>query len=398
MGTLEDIFESIELIIEKARKSSKDRIVTIVVDSIMGSTTKVELESDYDKDGWATSKAIILSKAMRKITNMISREKICLIFTNQLRARLNASFGDPYCVDPLTTMVTIKLANAPDKEAVTKSLANIGKMFLELKDADFKIPDVHDISHRRLVVKTLDVTGEEIWTPLLDYVIKEPVDHHYTDGKIKVSGNHRFIEDGKEVLASGHPDFKRVEKPIDVVDIQVGGNHTYLANGRLNHNTTSGGKAIPFHASVRLRLKQVGQIKIKDMVAGMKTLAIIQKNRLGPPLKQVHYDIYFDSGIDNYGSWLTVLKNEALVTGQGSYTLTLPETMDIVNPNNGDVKALTEFKFRSKDLGNYIEANPKLKTHIYKLICDKLISPYKVNQDFGIDDIQIDTDFISEEG
>ena len=75
--TTEYIFEAIENIIASVRGgTSKDRLVTIVVDSLAGASTKVEMDANYDKDGWATAKAIILSKAMRKITNLIGREKI----------------------------------------------------------------------------------------------------------------------------------------------------------------------------------------------------------------------------------------------------------------------------------------------------------------------------------
>jgi recombination protein RecA len=108
LETIEDIFEAIENIIESIRKSSKDRLVTIVVDSIAGATTKIELDADYDKDGWATTKAILMSKAMRKITNMIGKQRILLAFTNQLREKMGAMFGDKYCVDPLTTKVKIR--------------------------------------------------------------------------------------------------------------------------------------------------------------------------------------------------------------------------------------------------------------------------------------------------
>src|ERR1019366_2450616 len=74
--TVEEIFEAVESIIETVRKTDKDKPVIIVVDSMAGATTKIESESGYDRDGYATSKAIILSKAMRKITNMIGKQKI----------------------------------------------------------------------------------------------------------------------------------------------------------------------------------------------------------------------------------------------------------------------------------------------------------------------------------
>jgi len=94
--TIEDVFETIERLIKKVRESDKDKIVTIVVDTIMGVSTKKEIAGDYDKEGWATDKAIIISRAMRKITNMIGKEKILLVFDNQLRTKLGISFGDPH--------------------------------------------------------------------------------------------------------------------------------------------------------------------------------------------------------------------------------------------------------------------------------------------------------------
>jgi hypothetical protein len=55
LETIEEIFETIETIVENVRKSDKDRLVTIVVDSIMGASTKIEMAAEYDKDGYATS-------------------------------------------------------------------------------------------------------------------------------------------------------------------------------------------------------------------------------------------------------------------------------------------------------------------------------------------------------
>ena len=109
LETIEDIFQSIEIIINTVRNSEKNKLVTIVVDSLAGASTKVEMDADYDKDGYATTKAILLSKAMRKINNLIAKERICLIFTNQLRQKLNAmAFADPWCVNPHTTKIKIR--------------------------------------------------------------------------------------------------------------------------------------------------------------------------------------------------------------------------------------------------------------------------------------------------
>ena len=233
--TVEDIFEIIESIIVKIRESDKDRLVTILVDSLAAASTKVEMEADYEKDGWATSKAIVISKAMRKITQMIGREKVALVFTNQLRQKLGVMFGDPW--------------------------------------------------------------------------------------------------------------------------------------------TTSGGKALPFHASTRIRLKNMGQLKDKkNNVLGMKVRAQIVKNRLGPPLRHADYTMYFDRGIDNYGNWLEKMKEHGICKVGGAwYTL---------NYNDKDVK------FLSKDFEELLEKDPEMKEWLYQQICDKVVLKYQ--DKIGIDDVKVD--------
>ena len=242
LETVEDIFEAIEEIVTKVRESDKDRLVTILVDSLAAATTKVELEADFDKDGWATSKAIVISKAMRKITQMIGRQRIALVFTNQLRVKLGAMFGDPY--------------------------------------------------------------------------------------------------------------------------------------------TTSGGKALPFHASTRIRLKNKGQIKdSKKNVIGMTILAQVIKNRLGPPLRKAEFPLYFESGVDDEGSWLQVLKEHKLVKVGGAwYTM---------NDHNGN-----EIKFQSKDWAEKLE-DEDFKSHCYDMICDKVILKY-TKADLGIDDVVVTEEVLGE--
>jgi recombination protein RecA len=245
LETVEDIFEAIDSIIESVRSSDKKKLVTIVVDSVAGASTKVEISADYDQAGYATQKAIIISKAMRKVTNLIGRERISLIFTNQLRTRLGVSFGDPW--------------------------------------------------------------------------------------------------------------------------------------------TTSGGKAIAFHSSCRIRLKQMGQLKSKiggvEQVVGIKTRAQVIKNRMGPPLRSVDYDIYFDSGIDNYGSWLQMMKTYNLVKQSGAWYTYV------------DVQTGEEIKFQAKSFEELLEERPELKQSIYNEICDAYIMSYKESSaGSNIDNIEV-TDF-----
>lgn len=274
LDALEHIFASIDKIISNVRTADKKVPLTIVVDSVMGATTLKESESDWSKDGYATDKAIILSKAMRKLPITVSKQNVCLIFTNQLRTNLGVTFGEKF--------------------------------------------------------------------------------------------------------------------------------------------TTSGGKAIAFSSSVRIRLTDAGKIKAPvngiDEVVGNTTRAKIIKNRLGPPQKTIDYNIYYKSGIDNYGSWLEILKKFKLATSGISWTFKLEYessktgqlikfTDEIVNPSTGELKKPTDegFKCKSKDFAAYMELNPSLRNYFYDAICDNFIMDYDIHKDFSIEDIKIDSEFENEE-
>lgn len=229
--TVEEIFDYIVKVIETVRASGKkDKLVTIIVDSVAAASTKKEMEADFSKDGYATDKAIIIGKAMRKITGMLGRERIALVFTNQLRQKMNApAFSDPW--------------------------------------------------------------------------------------------------------------------------------------------TTSGGKAIAFHASTRIRLNLMGKIKdAKDNIVGVSVKANILKNRLGPPHRTAEFDIYFDRGIDDYGSWLEVLKENKIVRQAGAwYSYTDDAGVD--------------HKFQAKTFPEFLDQDTARKEKLYHMICDALIMRYRTEYD-----------------
>jgi len=244
LDTVEDIFDTIENIVASVRKSNKDRLVTIVTDSVAAASTKEEMESSHGKDGYATGKAIAISKAMRKITNMISRQKVALVFTNQLRQKMNAMpFSDPW--------------------------------------------------------------------------------------------------------------------------------------------TTSGGKALAFHSSVRLRLASAGALK-KEGILGKESIGIkckvkVIKNRLGPPMKSAEFNILFDRGIDDASSWLDVLvKGEVLTGDKKAYKYT---------DANGK-----KYEFSTREFVDTLVKNPELKEELYMKICDLVIMKYKGPNSAIEEGVEVSTD------
>lgn len=115
--TLEDFFNKFELCISTFRKANKDRLLTILVDSVTQASVEKEMESEHGIDGYNTGRAIIISKAMRKCTGLIACQRILPVFTNQVRYNMNAGpFGDKWIVPggkalPFACSVRIRLAN-----------------------------------------------------------------------------------------------------------------------------------------------------------------------------------------------------------------------------------------------------------------------------------------------
>jgi recombination protein RecA len=125
-------------------------------------------------------------------------------------------------------------------------------------------------------------------------------------------------------------------------------------------------KSIPFHSSTRIRLKNVGQIKdTKKNTVGMKMRAQVIKNRLGPPMRHADFELYFETGIDDDGSWLKVMKEHNLVKQGGSWYSMETHTGEVI-------------KFQSKDWSQHLK-DTKFREHCYNLICDKVIIKYENN-------------------
>lgn len=239
---IEDAFTSIETIINRIREKGRNVPITIVLDSVAGASTESELASGFKKTGYNTDKAIIMSESMRKITNLIAREKVLVIFTNQVRQKLDAvAFGEKW-VSP-------------------------------------------------------------------------------------------------------------------------------------------GGKALNFHASVGIRLQKVGTIKSNDSLKvpiGIRVKAKIVKNRLGPPLREVTYDIYFDRGIDNISS-VYDLANALNVIKGGSWK-------SWVNKDTGE-----EIKFQGKE--GFAEMLWNVEEHripFYENLCNAYITVYQT-QKIAPEEVNVDT-------
>src|SRR5437870_2646748 len=83
--------------------------------------------------------------------------------------------------------------------------------------------------------------------------------------------------------------------------------------------TTSGGNALKFYASVRLDIRRVGAIKERDEVVGNTTRVKVVKNKLAPPFKQVEFDIMYGEGVSKMGEILDLGVKAGVVEKSGAW-------------------------------------------------------------------------------
>jgi recombination protein RecA len=86
-----------------------------------------------------------------------------------------------------------------------------------------------------------------------------------------------------------------------------------------NPETTTGGQALKFYASVRLDIRRIGSIKEKEQVVGNQTRVKVVKNKMAPPFKVVEFDIMYGEGVSKRGELIDLGIQAGVVEKSGSW-------------------------------------------------------------------------------
>jgi recombination protein RecA len=125
-----------------------------------------------------------------------------------------------------------------------------------------------------------------------------------------------------------------------------------------NPETTTGGNALKFYASIRLDIRRNAQIKDGDDVMGNRTKVKVAKNKVAPPFKVVEFDIMYGKGISRAGEVLDIAVDANIIQKSGSWysydTTKLGQGRDAVKEliqDNPEMMAEIEAKIRAKMAG-----------------------------------------------
>jgi len=153
-------------------------------------------------------------------------------------------------------------------------------------------------------------------------------------------------------------------------------------------HTTPGGKAIPFHASTRIKLGAGQQIKDGDDVIGINVSAKTIKNKVAPPFRKVNFEIHFGVGIKEHEQVFDLLRkngpeeidgNKIEVSGTGGW-----KNLSVCNLSTGEI--LVDKKFRKAEFDTILSC-PDHSNYLNDLIEVAMVKKFNTSPDIDVESL-----------
>jgi hypothetical protein len=270
-----------------------------------------------------------------------------------------------------------------------------------------------DVRHLGYEVKTLNAkTGKEEWNLVLNIVRKQQAEHMVVSSNgrsLSCSPDHKIFVKSKEsdtakykevgllkniftsyvvLTDSGWREFviESKDELTDIADIEVEGEHSYLSNGILSHNTmygdpstTPGGMAIPYHASTRIKLTGGQQIKQsingKEAVIGINVTCKTIKNKVARPWREVSFEIHFGKGVredenlfDELRDFCAKCKDPVVFEGKRIIVEGASQWKYFQVIDNKTGAFVVDEKFYKSEFGSRVLRNPEYEDYINTLM------------------------------
>ncbi len=311
----------------------------IVVDSVAALVPRAEIEGEMG-DSFVGLQARLMSQALRKLSGAIKHSNSTVLFTNQLREKVGVMFG---C---FREDARVMLANGTS--------ASIGQLVRERMDVEVLSYNARtgQFEPRKIVQWFNNGAADHF----LEITVESPFGMH----TFACTANHLLLteegyleagslEIGEKVITAvpalelamvgyaapntAAPKFEPSPMPIvaikpiggapDRFDIEVEGNHCYVVDGVVVHNspeTTSGGRALKFYASMRLDIRRIQSIKSGGDTIGNRTKVRITKNKVAAPFREAEFDImFFEGGISKTGEIVDLGVELGIIDKRGAF-------------------------------------------------------------------------------